>query len=726
MILPEPTTSQIISAMAASRTRTLLLVTGISIAAALAYLYLGSDRRRSTPDAPHPDERPVVRTDPGRGLATAAPVAGPHVLVRGTVRDLLTGHGVADMEIALSPMAATPTASAQPSSKRPWSNTTTDADGRYRVTVPPGRYRVTLSGPALPTQPDLNLVLPRTVGERIVDIQVLRMASIDGRVVDQDGQPLADIAIGYRSGDRDARTDAARSDRDGGFRILVPPGPIQLIASTANRPESHTHLPLVAPGARLSGVEIVMDAGAQIAGQVVDASGVPVAGATVRARADDQHAERTASTSADGRFTLAALRPGHIVVLASAPGLAPSSPAVVQLEPGAGIDELRLVLGLAVDIRGRVIDDTGRPRAHVAVRAESALSGPQPVQARTNDSGEFTIPGLAEAPYVLIAEGPGIASARIPGITAPARDVEIVVDRTGAVAGRVTDGQGLPMADFWVRVDRRARADASAEETMIPRRGAEHRFVTDDGNYFIDGIRPGVYDVTFWAAGKAPRTETDVRIPAGGEAHASTQLGPGGIIRGTITDAGSGRPIRGATLRLSTGSEYPTLYTDDQGNFEIADIAPGRRSLEVSHPGYIGRIATGVTVRASTPEIVELALERLPFGAERTVEFAGIGAVLAMEGPILRVRQVIPNGPSEVAGLLAGDGITHTDGVATGDRTMAENIESIRGVVGTVVRVTVQRGEQHFNRDVVRASIRFMPDDLGATPPGNPQPSPEP
>ena len=716
--------------MAASRTRTALIAAGVLTALfVLGYRFLAERGTESgaKADAQNRGATRAARTGP---TVPTDRTRGERVIVRGVISDLLTGQAVPGIGVSLRPdVAGGPTSGSGP--------VTSDQAGRYQLAVVPGRYRVHVSVPALAAYPEQTVTIPRTGAAYDVDIQVLRMAHVAGRVVDQDGEPVAGARVAYQRPDSqpwgepdDGRAGAAQpsthplatglSDRDGGFELLVPPGEIALHAHADNRPESHTTLRWVEPGAELSGVEIVMDAGADIAGEVVDTVGTRVPGATVHARADDQHEPRRVTTDDDGRFALRAIRPGRLIVWAQASGLAPSSPAVVELRPGERNDALRLVLSIPAEIRGRVVDDTGRLCADIDVRAESAMIRGVVAETRTDSSGRFTLAGLAAAPYVLIATGQGVASARVDGVTAPAGDIEIVLARTGTVSGQVVGAGGAPLTDFWVRLDRRANPAAQANDTMIPYEGADQRFLSEDGQYLVEAVRPGSYDVTFFARGLAAHTVVGIQVPAGGEAHASAALGPGGAIRGTVTDRANQQPVRGAAVRLSTGSEHPTVYTDADGQFTIPDIAVGRRSVEVRHPSYVEQIATGIEVgdgddiRGDGPQTVAIALERLSFGAERTVEFAGIGAVLAMEDGFLRVREVIRNGPSEVAGLRAGDGISHTDGVPTGERSMAENIESIRGIVGTVVRVTVVRGDQHFVRDVVRAAIRFKPDDPAA------------
>jgi C-terminal processing protease CtpA/Prc len=71
----------------------------------------------------------------------------------------------------------------------------------------------------------------------------------------------------------------------------------------------------------------------------------------------------------------------------------------------------------------------------------------------------------------------------------------------------------------------------------------------------------------------------------------------------------------------------------------------------------------------------------------------GVGAALTVDktngNPL--IMHVMPGSPAEAAGLLAGDHILQVDGVATSGRTLAQNVESIRGFSAGHVTLTVQR-----------------------------------
>ena len=149
------------------------------------------------------------------------------------------------------------------------------------------------------------LSLAGNIRQHNLDIGVVRLARIRGRVVDHAGEPLAGIPITHRTAllgrvltsDDTAPAGQATSAADGVFTLQVPPGELTLIAHPPDRPEATTTLRWVPPGSQLSGVEIVVDQGVSVAGTVVDPAGR--AGgrrrggrARRRSNASDRHANR--------------------------------------------------------------------------------------------------------------------------------------------------------------------------------------------------------------------------------------------------------------------------------------------------------------------------------------------------------------------------------------------------------------------------------------------------
>src|SRR5262245_61356367 len=62
------------------------------------------------------------------------------------------------------------------------------------------------------------------------------------------------------------------------------------------------------------------------------------------------------------------------------------------------------------------------------------------------------------------------------------------------------------------------------------------------------------------------------------------------VIRGRITAADTGRPLRRASIRLTSptlGREGKTASTNADGRYEIKELPAGRYSLTVTRSGYL-------------------------------------------------------------------------------------------------------------------------------------------
>lgn len=659
-------------------------------------------------------------------LPGSAPASAAHVA--GRVRDLLTGEGVAGVTVALVPAGGRAEIGAE-----------SRADGSYELWLAPGRYRLRAVGEdviALDTAVAGNdgeaaamragapadaaaawIELAPGSRARDFDIPVVRLARVHGRVVDGNGEPLGEVLVGHRTSLLDRVLDSAHTaptgeawtGDDGVFAVRVPPGAVTLIATGDRRTPSTTRIHWVAPGAELRGVEIVMDEGGEVAGQVVDARGAPVPGARVAARVEGAAGPVTGRADDTGAFRLQALPPGRAVLEAEAPGHAPSPPVVVSVSeiPGAVRDGVILGLGAPAALSGRVRAAGGEGIQGAVVRVARPMSGLALPVIITGEGGGFALAALPPGPLSLHASAPGFAPGRLSGIEAPAEDVEIALVPGGVITGTITAG-AEPLAHFSVSVVRRAGLDGAGADDGMPWMQTA-RVVSADGSYRIGALAPGQYAVTGSAPGLAPVERTGVIVAPGREARVDLALAPGARVAGAVRDARSGAAVAGAAVRLSTGSASPMTYTDPGGEFEIADIAPGRRSLEVSHPAYVGRVEPGIELAAGGHAQVDVALEPVPLGSDRTIEIAGIGAILQMDGERLMVQGLVPHGPAEVAGVREGDEVFSIDSEASRGRGFGDSIEAIRGVAGTVVRLGLRRGQGEHVLDVVRGTVRVQP-----------------
>ncbi|MDZ4217087.1 MAG: S41 family peptidase, partial [Candidatus Gracilibacteria bacterium] len=90
-------------------------------------------------------------------------------------------------------------------------------------------------------------------------------------------------------------------------------------------------------------------------------------------------------------------------------------------------------------------------------------------------------------------------------------------------------------------------------------------------------------------------------------------------------------------------------------------------------------------------------------GLNGTVE--GIGAYIEEKEGVIYVVSPIEGSPASKAGLHPGDIITHVDNVSTDGMSIQEAVNRIRGTNGTSVKLSIRRGTQSLEFNIVRSRV---------------------
>lgn len=85
--------------------------------------------------------------------------------------------------------------------------------------------------------------------------------------------------------------------------------------------------------------------------------------------------------------------------------------------------------------------------------------------------------------------------------------------------------------------------------------------------------------------------------------------------------------------------------------------------------------------------------------------FGGIGAEIGFKGGYITVITPLKDSPAEKAGILAGDRVMEVDGKDTEGLNVDEIVSLIRGEKGTSVKITVMRGKEYKDFEIVRDTI---------------------
>lgn len=89
--------------------------------------------------------------------------------------------------------------------------------------------------------------------------------------------------------------------------------------------------------------------------------------------------------------------------------------------------------------------------------------------------------------------------------------------------------------------------------------------------------------------------------------------------------------------------------------------------------------------------------------------YVGVGITITQaEGKGFQIEKVEKGGPADKAGILPGDLVTAIDGESTGEMTLDDAKNLVRGEKGTQVTFTILRGEETLTVPVTRAEVQTV------------------
>lgn len=89
---------------------------------------------------------------------------------------------------------------------------------------------------------------------------------------------------------------------------------------------------------------------------------------------------------------------------------------------------------------------------------------------------------------------------------------------------------------------------------------------------------------------------------------AAAMAGTLGGIAGTVTDATTGAPVPGATVRIASGSQVVTVTTDSKGHYIAMSLQPDNYTISASKAGYTEIAVHDESVEADQTQQYDLQL----------------------------------------------------------------------------------------------------------------------
>ena len=526
--------------------------------------------------------------------------------ITGRVFDGDTGAGIARAKLRAVPegfsLPAAPSAD-------------TDSQGRYEIKgLDPGSYGLRLDKPeGYPEDFRSSRERTRSVTARLesetsgVDFELTKGIQIFGKVVDEEGRPLAQVGVNARV-DRGNASDYGRTERDGSFVLAGFPPNVTVrvsagksgFATDSTEPEGGR---VEIEEDNVTGVRIVMGPGSSISGFVVDTFGNPKAGIQMYARRIDSNnlsGNPIEQTSADGAISFDQLSAGKYRIQFWQSGRSyedMTSPIEdIQLAKGEKVTGLRLVYDEpeGLTISGRVTDTQGKP----VPRASMRVQGPTYTNARAEMDGTYTVTGLGEGTYTVIAADYRHSPSEPLQAAAGSRNVDFVLSQLAAIEGQVLSARtGAPITSFQVRAEKLGGTRYYTRDQFVS--------VSDpEGRFKLPEVEEGAATVTARADGYSEDT-ADVNAIVGGETVSGVvlRLEDGAKLAGHVVDR-SGGPVSSAQIFLGPvpNGEWQRdreaiTRTNKEGEFKLTSLPAGDVTLSASHREY-------------TPESVSVSLSR--------------------------------------------------------------------------------------------------------------------
>jgi large repetitive protein len=455
-----------------------------------------------------------------------------------------------------------------------------------------------------------------TAPAKNVTITIPQGARIEGRVIDRaTQQPVTDFAIAlpsrsqrqyaFASGEKTIHAD------DGHYEIdNVPPGAVDLYVRAAGYVRGSRGDVVAEDGKTVNGIDIQLDRGATISGRVT-AGGAPVAGVDVRQASQrmpqmsPQTMDGAANTDADGVYKLDGVAEGERLIQFNKTGfVAAQKPVEVKAGSDAHLD---VELDPGHELRGRVVDRSGRGVAGAYVDASAAGMRRNTSMNVTDDDGSFSMAGLSDGKYQVTARKQGLVSAEATDVDVPqARPLTLTLDAGATVTGRVS---GLPAEELM--------------QVIVTGSGGMSRNQTNadaNGNFTLTGLPDGQVRVeAFLVSGGRRRMAPPKTIVVENGVAPAVELNfeEGINVSGRVTKSGvplsfgsiSFIPIVGSSARSTPGvtsfpppqdpqRQFVNAMISSDGTYTAAGLSIGDYTVRVSSSA-ISMYQTKYTAAAS-------------------------------------------------------------------------------------------------------------------------------
>ncbi|MED4268284.1 carboxypeptidase regulatory-like domain-containing protein [Priestia megaterium] len=429
------------------------------------------------------------------------------------------------------------------------------------------------------------------------DVTVAAAASITGKVTSgQTGLPLSGVTVELRN-QSNVLISTTTTNTEGNYSFTQLAAGTYNLSFAASNFITATHTTTIAAGQTQFLNVILQPQPGNVTGTVLSQDGTPVTGATIRLIDQFNSVITTATTNAQGQYTISSVTPGQYSLTISASNFQSQSRGVTITSTQTTVSNFTLIASPGT-VTGTITSTTGIPIEGAVIEVLDSGSN---VIATTNSNaqGQYTINQLAPGTFRLRAIAQNFQTSLL-GFTIQAGQTTtqniVFQPSPGILTGTLTDAQtSTPLVGASVNMVNQAGVTIATAMT------------NSQGQYNIADLAPGVYTVTFGQQGYASQTIGTV-IESNTTTTLTTALDRNvGVINGTVTD-NEGNPLIGVIINVFLNNNLvASVNTNGTGTYTISNLAPGNYTVTALSQNFQSQVK-GAQVTAFQTTTVNYAL----------------------------------------------------------------------------------------------------------------------
>jgi hypothetical protein len=404
-----------------------------------------------------------------------------------------------------------------------------------------------------------------------VDLEVVRIARLAGRVIDFDGKTVSHAIV--RASGGAVRpvlgTDVTETNDNGEYELRLAEGRYDLDVSHPKYATSTQRTVSVAHAAFPTKTTLELDPGCVISGRVVGPKGPANDGAIEREIASIERFGPASRIEADGTFRISTLEQIPVTIRAWPWHAAPSQPKVFTCTSGARFTDVRLdVTDAKPDITGTITDAHGAPIPFAFVDVKPLAASALGQQERGDAAGNWGVFEARPGPYEITSSAPGRGIV-VAQITVPGPDVHLVLNGTGRVAGTTTS-----LVDGVIAVSFTSCSDAFDAQKRPMQIAHDPRLVPVRGGRFVIDDVPAC-QLAFTVRWHGADTETGIDVATGKTSTIELALGAPRTksVTGVVRDLENNAVKHARVAVMRDGKDLESTYTDDDGHYALHALA---------------------------------------------------------------------------------------------------------------------------------------------------------